>query len=169
MNRLASPAQLRASLLRWSLFLIPSVMLLGFLSGQVAGSGADNAWFASLVKPATYPPPATFGIVWSVLYLLMGLAFAMVCAAWGARARGWAILAFLAQFLLNLAWSPAFFAMHRIEAALVIVVLLDVMVLVTTVLFFRVRRAAGLLMLPYLAWVLFASVLDFAIWRLNGS
>ena len=167
MNRLASPAQLRASLLRWSLFLIPAVMLLGFLSGQVAGSAGDNPWFVTLQKPAIYPPPATFGIVWSILYFLMGLAFAMVCAAWGARLRGAAIAAFVVQLLLNLAWSPVFFAMHRIDAALYLLLAIDVMVLVTTVLFYRVRRAAGLLLLPYLAWVLFATVLNFQILQLN--
>src|SRR5690606_21996510 len=64
MNRLASPAQLRASFLRWALFVVPAVMLLGFLSGQVAGSTGDSPWFMSLEKPATFPPPATFGVVW---------------------------------------------------------------------------------------------------------
>lgn len=167
MNRLASPAQLRASLLRWSLFLIPAIMLLGFLSGQVAGSAADNPWFAALVKPGIYPPPATFGIVWSILYFMMGLAFAMVCAAWGARMRGLAIGAFIVQLLLNLAWSPVFFANHNIEGALVILLLLDVAVLVTVLLFFRVRKAAGLLLVPYLAWVLFATLLNYQFMQLN--
>src|SRR6187401_3476051 len=87
MNRLASPAQLHASVIRWALFLVPSVVLLGFLSGQYAGSGPDNPWFAALDKPSIYPPPAAFGIVWSVLYALMGFALALVCAAWGARYR----------------------------------------------------------------------------------
>ena len=80
MNRLASPTQLRASFLRWSLFVVPAVMLLGFLSGQVAGSTAESPWFISLEKPATFPPPATFGIVWSMLYFMMGVAFALVCS-----------------------------------------------------------------------------------------
>jgi tryptophan-rich sensory protein len=65
MRYLASPAQLRASLMRWSLFTIPLVLGLGFLSGRSAGSGPDNPWFANLVKPALFPPPATFGIVWA--------------------------------------------------------------------------------------------------------
>src|SRR5688572_5270735 len=108
MNRLASPAQLRASVLRWALFLVPAVVLLGFLSGQYAGSGADNPWFAALDKPAIFPPPVTFAIVWTALYAMMGLALALVCSAWGARYRLPAILAFVLQLLLNLAWSPAF-------------------------------------------------------------
>ena len=76
MNYLASSGQLRASLLRWSLFTVPLVVALGFLSGQAAGSGPGNPWFLDLVKPAIYPPPAAFGIVWSILYVMMGFALA---------------------------------------------------------------------------------------------
>jgi benzodiazapine receptor len=167
MNRLASPAQLRASLLRWSLFLVPTVVLLGFLSGQYAGSTADNPWFAALDKPAIYPPPATFGIVWTVLYALMGFALALVCAAWGARYRVPAILAFVLQLALNLAWSPVFFGEHEIMLALVILGALDLAVLLTVVLFWKVRRAAAWLLLPYLAWILFATALNWQFLQLN--
>ncbi|WAT17916.1 tryptophan-rich sensory protein [Aurantiacibacter sp. MUD11] len=166
MNRLASPAQLRASLIRWSLFIVPAVMLLGFLSGQVGGS-ADSPWFQALEKPAIFPPPATFGIVWSILYFMMGLALALVCAAWGSSVRVWAILVFLVQFALNLAWSPIFFGMHDIRLALVILILLDAALLVTVLLFFKVRAWAGVLLLPYLAWVLFATVLNWQFLELN--
>ena len=167
MNRLASPAQLHASVIRWALFLVPSVVLLGFLAGQYAGSGPDNPWFAALDKPAIYPPPATFVIVWTVLYVMMGLAAAMVCAAWGARYRMPAILAFGLQLALNLAWSPVFFARHEITLALAILGALDVAVVLTLVLFWKVRRVAGLLMLPYLAWILFATVLNWQFLVLN--
>jgi len=166
-NRLASPAQLRASFLRWALFLVPAVLLLGFLSGQFAGSTADNPWFAALVKPAIYPPPVVFAVVWTVLYALMGLALALVCSAWGARLRLPAILAFALQLLLNLAWSPVFFAEHEITLALLILAALVVAVLLTIVLFWQVRRVAGLLLLPYLAWIVFASVLNWQFLVLN--
>ncbi len=169
MNRLASPAQLRASVLRWALFLVPAVMLLGFLSSQYAGSTADNPWFAALEKPAIYPPPATFGIVWTVLYALMGFTFALICAAWGARYRMPAILAFLLQLALNLAWSPVFFGEHRMALALAIVGALDAAVLLTAVLFWKVRPIAGALLLPYLAWVLFATVLNWQFLELNPA
>lgn len=167
MKRLASPAQLRASLLRWSLFLIPLVMLLGFLSGQTAGSGPGNPWFDALQKPAIYPPPALFGIVWSALYFMMGLALAMVCAAWGARWRIYALLAFAVQLALNLSWSPVFFAMHDIVLAQAILVALVVVVVVTIWLFAKVRMAAAWLLVPYLAWILFASVLNWQFLQLN--
>jgi tryptophan-rich sensory protein len=167
MNRLASPAQLRASLVRWTLFLVPAVLLLGFLSGQYAGSTADNPWFAALDKPAIYPPPVTFAIVWTALYVLMGLALALVCAAWGARYRAPAVLAFVIQLALNLAWSPMFFGEHEITLALMILGALDLAVLLTLVLFWKVRRASGLLLLPYLAWVLFATMLNWQFLQLN--
>jgi tryptophan-rich sensory protein len=167
MNRLASPSQLRASLTRWALFLVPAVVLLGFLSGQYAGSTADNPWFAALDKPAIYPPPVTFGLVWTVLYVLMGFALAMVCSAWGARYRGPAVLAFVLQLALNLAWSPVFFGEHEITVALGILGALDLAVLLTLVLFWKVRRLAALLLLPYFAWILFATVLNWQFLQLN--
>ncbi len=167
MSLLASRGQLRASFVRWALLLVPAVLLAGFLSGQLAGSGPDNPWFASLVKPATYPPPATFGIVWSILYIMMGLAFALICSAWGARGRSLAIAAFLVQLALNLAWTPVFFAAHQITGALVVLVLLVVAVIVTIALFWRIRPVAGALLLPYLAWILFASLLNWQILQLN--
>jgi tryptophan-rich sensory protein len=167
MNRLASPAQLRASILRWALFAVPLVLLLGYLSGVAAGSSADNVWFAGLRKPNSFPPPATFAIVWTVLYALMGLALAMVCAAWGARYRLPAILAFILQLAINLAWSPIFFAQHEIALALFTLLALDVAVLMTFVLFWMVRRAAALLLLPYLAWIAFATLLNWQFLQLN--
>lgn len=167
MNYLASSGQLRASLLRWSLFTIPLVVALGFLSGQAAGSGPGNPWFDALVKPSIYPPPAAFGIVWSVLYVLMGLALAMILSARGAAGRGLAVAMFVVQLLINLAWSPTFFALHQITAAFWITVAMAVTIMLTVVLFWRIRPVAGMLLLPYLAWVCFASVLTFEFGRLN--
>lgn len=167
MTELASPGQLRAAFLRWALVTVPGIVLLGFLSGMVAGSGPDNAWFASLVKPSLYPPPQAFGIVWSVLYVLIGIAFAMVLSARGAWWRGRAAIAFLVQLALNLAWTPVFFAMHQITAALVLIVVLDVAVAVTIWLFLRVRPVAAWLMLPYMAWILFATVLNWQFLEAN--
>lgn len=167
MNRLASPAQLRASYLRWALFLVPLIVLLGLASGFLGGSSADSPWFAALSKPALFPPPRTFPVVWTALYVLMALALALVCSAWGARWRVPAIAAFALQLAANLAWTPVFFGGHRIGAALYLIVALDVLVLATVWLFWKVRRAAALLMLPYLAWILFATVLNWQFLQLN--
>lgn len=167
MNRLASPAQLRASFVRWALFLVPTVLLLGFISGRLGGEAASDPWFIALQKPDIFPPPAAFGIVWPILYVLMGFAVAMICAAWGSRYRMPAILAFVLQLLVNLAWSPVFFGQHEMSLGLYVILVLDLVVLVTIVLFWKVRRAAALLLLPYLGWILFATALNYEFLRLN--
>jgi tryptophan-rich sensory protein len=167
MNRSDTPARRRGSLLRWTLVCIPAVLLLGRLSGAAAGSSDEDPWFAALTKPETYPPAATFGIVWSILYVLMGFAVALVGTEKASPWRKPALIAFAVQLVLNLAWSPVFFAAHQITAALLILLVLDVAVIATVALFWRVRRAAGLLMLPYLAWVLFATLLNWQLLQLN--
>jgi len=151
---------------RWALFTVPLVMLLGFVSGRI-GSGAEDPWFLALRKPDIFPAPALFGIVWPILYTLMGLAMAMVCAAWGSRYRTPAILAFVLQLIVNLAWSPVFFAMHQITLGLCVIIALDVVVLLTIVLFWKTRRAAALLLVPYIAWIGFATVLNYEFMKLN--
>ena len=160
MTELASSGQLRGSFLRWALFVVPGVLFLGFFSGQLANSGPDNAWFAGLVKPSLYPPPQAFGIVWSVLYVMIGFALVLVITARGAPGRKAAIIAFIVQLLLNLAWSPLFFGLHQMLPALVLLGLLDVAIIITVMLFRRVRPLAALLLLPYLAWCLFATLLN---------
>lgn len=169
MNFLASREQLRASLIRWSLICIPACVFLGFLVGRLSGSGAGDHWFDALVKPEIYPPPAAFGIVWTALYALMGFALALVGSAWGARGRRLAIGVFALQFLVNLAWSPVFFGAHQITGGLIVIAVLDMLVLVTIMLFWRVRKLAALLLLPYLAWVLFATALNYEFLRLNPA
>ena len=167
MNLIASRGQLRASFLRWALFLVPAIVLLGFLSGNIANAGPGNPWFDALVKPTIYPPPAAFGIVWSILYVLMGLAVAMVVVARGARRRTPALILFAIQFLLNLAWTPVFFGAHQITGALVIIGVLNLVLLATVIYFWRVRPLAGALLLPYLAWTLFATALNYQFLQLN--
>ena len=174
MSEIALPGQLRAAFLRWALVLVPGLLMLGFFSGMVAGSGPSNPWFDDLVKPAIYPPPAAFGIVWSILYVMMGLlyvmmglAVAMIAAARRAPGRGLAIAVFAVQFVVNLAWTPLFFGAHQITGALVLIAVLDVLVIVTIVLFRKVRPLAAWLLLPYLAWILFASALNYEFLRAN--
>jgi len=167
MNQLASPGQLRASFLRWALVLVPIVVLGGFVSSLVSGNVATNLWFNDLTKPAHNPPPMTFSIVWTVLYIVMGLAVAMVAAARGASGRGLALALFFVQFLLNLAWPPLFFGLHEMTRALWLLVVLDVAVLATIAAFWRVRMPAALLLVPYLAWLLFATVLNWQFLEAN--
>ncbi|WP_298200018.1 TspO/MBR family protein [Novosphingobium sp.] len=169
MNQLASSGQLRASFLRWALVLVPLVVLLGFASGRAVNGGPGNAWFDALAKPGIYPPPALFGIVWSILYVLMGLAAAWVAASRGAPGREIALGMFALQLAVNLSWSPVFFALHHISIAFWIIVALAAAVAVTMALFWRVRPGAAMLLAPYLAWVLFASVLNWQFLALNPA
>lgn len=167
MSLLASRSQLRASLLRWVLLLVPAIVLAGFVSGELAQSGPGNPWFDSLIKPASYPSPALFGIVWAALYAMMGFACAAICSAWGAFGRKLALAVFAGQLLLNLAWPPLFFAGHQIAGALLLLGILDVLVLLTVVLFWRIRWYAGALLVPYWLWLVFATFLTWQILEAN--
>lgn len=167
MGEMASRAQLRMSGVRRGIVVVPLILLLGLASGRLANSGYGNAWFAGLAKPDFTPPGWAFGAAWTVLYLMMGVALTIVLSARGAAMRKQAIIWFVAQLALNLAWSPLFFAAHEIRAALVLIAAILAAAAVATVRFWQVRRVAGLLMLPYLAWLCFAAALNFEILRMN--
>lgn len=167
MAGIATPGQLRMSLLRWVLVCVPGILLLGMLSGVVANSGYDNPWFDALIKPAIMPPGWVFGAVWTVLYVLLGLALAIILNARAAQGKGTALALFGVQFLLNLGWSTVFFHQHRVMAAFWLVVGILVLAALTTAAFARIRPVAAVLMLPYLAWLAFASVLTWQVDALN--
>ena len=122
-------------------------------------------WYAGLVHPAIAPPNWVFAPVWTTLYIVMAFAAWRVWKTTGLKSVEMA--AFAVQLILNFAWSAVFFGLHRIGAALAEIMALDLAILVTTLLFFRRDRVAGLLLLPYLAWSGFATVLTHAFWTLN--
>jgi tryptophan-rich sensory protein len=167
MTGIASKSQLRMSFLRYALVTVPLILLLGTISGRAANSGYGNPWFDTLVKPAAMPPGWTFGAAWTTLYILLGLALAMILHAKGSRGRGLALSLFAAQMLLNYAWSPVFFAMHQVRLALVLILAMLALAAATAFLFARIRKQAALLMLPYLAWLCFAAFLNYQIILLN--
>lgn len=167
MTAIASKSQLRMSFLRYALFTVPAILLLGTVSGRISGSGYGNAWFDALDKPAIMPPGWVFGLAWTILYILLGLALALVLHARGARGRGLAMALFVLQLLLNFAWSPIFFAYHEVGLAFWTIAAMILLSLATALLFWRIRRPAGLLMLPYLAWLCFAATLTWQIGALN--
>ena len=169
MREIASKGQLRLAFVRWAVVTVPLIVLLGFFSARLAPSGDENPWFLQLAKPAMMPPGIAFPIAWTVLYVLMGLALAMIINARGSRLRGPALLAFVLQMAVNLAWSPVFFGMHQVVAALAIIAAMFVLTLITTILFWRIRVGAGVLLLPYLAWIVFAGVLLYQIHVLNPN
>jgi translocator protein len=168
-REIASKGQLRLAYLRWAVVTVPFILLLGFFSARLAPSGRENPWFVRLVKPDGFPPEWAFPAAWSILYILMGLALAMVINARGSRLRGPALVVFAIQMALNLTWSPIFFGMHLVVPALVIIGVLFVLALVTTILFAQVRRGAALLLLPYLAWLAYAGFLLYQINQLNPN
>jgi len=149
------------------------LVLLGLLAicFAVAGLGgwatatSVESWYPTLAKPAFTPPDWVFGPVWSVLYALMALAAWLV---W--RRVGWRDLAlglFFVQLALNLAWSILFFGLQLIGAALADILLLVALIAATAIAFWRIDRRAGLLLLPYLLWVGYASLLNGAMWLMN--
>ena len=124
-------------------------------------------WYRQLKRPDWSPPPAAFGPVWTALYTLMGIAAALVAGRPDGRGRDRALGAFGVQLALNAAWTPIFFGLRRPGLALAEIVAMWAAVAATILLFARQRLAAGLLLVPYLAWVTFATALNAAIWRRN--
>ena len=169
MSGIASKSQLRMSFLRYALFTVPAVLLLGTLSGALAGAGSSNLWYAALHKPAAVPPGWVFGAVWTTLYILMGLSLAMVLHARGAKLRQRAVGLFAVELLLTFAWPFAFFALHKIAIALSIVAAMIVVVIALILMIWRIRVLAGLLLYPCLAWFMFAIVLNYQILTLNPN
>ncbi|RYD58496.1 MAG: tryptophan-rich sensory protein [Sphingomonadales bacterium] len=169
MREIASKGQLRLAFLRWAVVTVPFILLLGFTSGRLAPSGDENPWFMQLAKPEIMPPGWAFGAAWTVLYILLGLALAMIINARGSTLRGPALVVFAVQMAVNLAWSPVFFGMHQVVPALIIIAVLFVLAVITTILFARIRVGAAILLIPYLAWLGFAGYLLFQINELNPN
>lgn len=143
---------------------------LGLLSGLFTADEI-NQWYATLEKPPFNPPNWIFGPAWTILYLLMGISFALywqrlqnarmrVLKAKGTRF-------FVIQFVLNLAWSFLFFKLHNPFLALIEICILWIFILLTIIHFHKIHRTAGWLLVPYILWVSFATVLTASIYVLN--
>lgn len=140
----------------------------GALGASVVQTSVDT-WYADLAKPDFTPPDWLFGPVWALLYVLMAVAAWRVWRiADSDTARG-PLTLFALQLALTLGWTVVFFGLLKIGAAVATIIVLDVGVIVTVLAFRTVDRVAALLMVPYLAWVAFATVLNIAIWRLNPT
>jgi len=149
---------------------------LGFVVGvNVVGaapallSGPDTEWFQGLAKPAIYPPGWAFGVVWTLLFTLLGVAAYLVWRrGTDDRAVRVALGLFAVQMAVNVAWTPAFFGLQAPLLSLAIIAALAVLVVATIAAFDRVDRRAALLLVPYLGWVVCATHLNYEIWRLNA-
>jgi tryptophan-rich sensory protein len=149
-------------------FLMLGVSIL--LVSVVAGAGSlfiPGAWYGQLIRPPGNPPSWVFAPVWTILYLSMAVAAWLVWLRRDHPLARAALGAYLVQLLLNGAWSPVFFGLHAIGTAAILVGVLLVAILVTVILFMKVRRVAGLLLIPYLLWCSFAMYLNVALWVLN--
>lgn len=136
--------------------------------GAVASVDASS-FYAQLVRPVWAPPASAFGPVWSVLYLLMGIAAWLVWRERGANHLGAALTLFIAQLCANALWSWLFFAWHSGALAFAEVLVLLALIAATIAVFWRIRRLAAVLMLPYFAWVCLASALTWSVWRSNPN
>ncbi len=144
-----------------------TINVVGAVPAVVAGP--DSAWFRGLEQPWFYPPEIAFPIVWTLLFTLMGIALWLV---WRTpkvgRSRTVALGLFVAQMGFNVAWTPAFFGLENLLAGLAVIVVLWVLIVATIAAFERVDRRAALLLVPYLCWVSFATVLNYRLWQLNA-
>lgn len=144
-----------------------ALTFLASVIGSMATADSVVTWYPTLAKPSFNPPNWVFAPVWATLYAMMAL------AAWRVwRFRGFAgsrreLTLFGVQLVLNCLWSILFFGLRQIGWALADIIILLALVVYTAVLFWRRERLAGFLLVPYAAWVTFAAVLNFAIWRMN--
>ena len=126
-------------------------------------------WYAALSKPSWNPPSWIFAPVWTFLYISMAVAAWLAWRRKGLPAAATPIAVFLVQLGLNSLWTWLFFGLHRPDLAFGDISLLWVAILATLILFWRASPAAGWLFVPYLAWVSFAAVLNFTLWRMNTA
>jgi len=136
--------------------------------GSAATLPAIPSWYAGLIKPAFTPPNGVFSPVWTILYAAMAYAAWRILSLDAGPARRQALIAFFVQLVLNTAWSWAFFGARSPLAGLVVIVALLAAIATTIRLFWRLDRLAAWLLVPYAAWVAYATALNAAIWQLNG-
>jgi benzodiazapine receptor len=163
----ATEASERPKVWQWAVFTVPAIVVAGSLIGYFSNSGFSNDWYAPLQKPGFQPPAWMFGVVWTILYALLGLAVAIVLAEPPSKMRRDGLWLFGGQLVLNFTWSPVFFAMHMIDVALVVLLAMLVMALTAARYFRALNALSGWLMLPYLLWLCLATALNYETGRLN--
>lgn len=139
----------------------------GFL-GSIFTTPSIPTWYASLTKPSFNPPNWLFAPAWTILFILMGISAFLVWHK-GLKKKGVkkALGFFLAQLIFNVLWSFLFFKFHSPFLALLDIIFLWFLILLTILKFFKINNTAGLLLIPYLLWVSFASILNYFVYKLN--
>jgi tryptophan-rich sensory protein len=150
-----------------ALLCIVGIEVLGGLSGWLSNSGYGNAWFDALQKPGFMPAGWVFGLVWPILYALLGISLAMILAEPRSPRRSTALMLFFVQLVLNFAWSPIFFAGHDIRLAKLVIFAIAGIAAAAGGQFTTLRPVAGVLMVPYILWLVFAATLNGTIEALN--
>ena len=151
-------------------FKLASSVILSLLIGGISGiatSGEINGWYMGLNKPTFNPPNWVFGPVWTILYILMGVSFFLIWNLPPSKNISKAMLIFMTQMTLNFFWSFLFFKFKLMGWAFVEIVILWLLIIWTISLFYKLKKSAGLLNVPYLLWVTFASTLNLAYFLLN--
>eukprot|EP01111_Echinosteliopsis_oligospora_P018239 TRINITY_DN8241_c0_g1_i2.p1 TRINITY_DN8241_c0_g1~~TRINITY_DN8241_c0_g1_i2.p1 ORF type:complete len:162 (+),score=22.18 TRINITY_DN8241_c0_g1_i2:18-503(+) len=143
-----------------------AICLGGGMLGSLVNRSQIPTWYAKLKKPSFNPPNSVFPIAWTTLYILMGIAAGIIYDKVGLTKPMWI---FGLQLALNWAWSPIFFGLHLLEIALIEILILLGFIIYTTVLFFQIDTTAGALMVPYILWVSYASLLNYSLWSLNKN
>ena len=139
----------------------------GIISALFANTSM-NPWFSTLNKPSWNPPAFLFAPVWTTLYLLMGISLWLIWkSAVPAQQKNKAIILFSLQLFLNFWWSIIFFRFHSPALALVEIIVLLILILLTIISFSKLSKPAAWLLIPYIAWVAFATILNYSIWDLN--
>ena len=151
-----------------------SMALLGFIAAcfLAAMTGAffrPGEWYKRLKKPSWRPPNRLFAPVWTILYVMIAISGWLVWQEAGVDGAALPLAVYALQLVLNAAWTPIFFGLHRPDLGFVDIILVWPSIVVTIVLFIPIHVGAALLLVPYLSWVTFATALNFAVWRLHPS
>lgn len=158
-----------SKIVTFAIFILGSLAA-GFIGSSVTTPAIPN-WYAQIEKPFFNPPNWVFAPVWTLLYILMGTAASFVWLERKKKGEGKkvkvAMVVFAAQLILNTLWSSLFFYFQNPALAFFEIIFLWVSIALMIKLFYRINKAAGLMIFPYIAWVSFASILNFAVWQLN--
>ncbi len=141
-------------------------LAVGFLSARLSGNNMEE--YQNLIQPSFAPPGWVFPVVWTMLYILMGIASYRIYSTGSYRPQVKSALFFYGlQLLANFLWSILFFGLQLRGIALLWLIFLWILILITTIKFYRLDKVAGFLMVPYLIWVSFAGILNYYVWQLN--
>jgi tryptophan-rich sensory protein len=160
---------MKFSTINWKQLIISIIVcqIPGILGGFITVTSIP-AWYAYLEKPSLVPPNWSFSIVWTLLYLLMGIAFYIVWQkGWSVSQVKTAMSIFIVQLFFNFLWSYLFFGLQSPQLGLAGITLLWILIVVNIIQFYRISRPAGLLLIPYILWVSFAAYLNYEIMILN--